>query len=147
MDFTLHVWRQKNSEEKGRIETYRINDVAPEMSFIEMLDKLNSELQENGEEPIAFDCDCLEGICGACSLTINGVAHGPERGTTTCQLHMRSFVDGDNIYIEPFRASAFPVIRDLVVDRSSLIESFKLVVLSRPTPEVLQMEMQFLFQK
>jgi len=119
MDFTLHIWRQKNPEDRGKLVTYGVSQISEGMSFIEMLDMLNEQLIDSGEEPVAFDCDCLEGICGACSLMINGVAHGPESGVTTCQLHMRSFRNGDHIYIEPWRASAFPVQRDLVVDRSS----------------------------
>lgn len=119
MEFTLHVWRQKDGSSPGRVETYRARNISPNMSFIEMLDIVNVELIEKGEEPIAFEADCLEGICGSCSLMINGIAHGPERATTTCQLHMRSFQDGDHIYIEPFRSRAFPVIKDLVVDRSA----------------------------
>jgi len=118
MDLTLHVWRQKDKKAKGKLVTYKANDITPEMSFIEMLDKVNVGLEESGDQPIAFDCDCLEGICGACSLVINGIAHGPEKGTTTCQLHMRKFKNGDQITIEPFRAKAFPVVKDLVVDRS-----------------------------
>jgi len=117
MNFTLHIWRQKNAGDRGKLVTYRVTDISEGMSFIEMLDTLNEQLIAKEEESIAFDCDCLEGICGACSLMINGVAHGPESGITTCQLHMRSFQDGDHIYIEPWRASAFPVIRDLVVNR------------------------------
>lgn len=119
MELTLNVWRQKGSKDRGRFETYKAHDISPDMSFIEMLEAVNRELQGKGEEPIAFDCDCLEGICGACSLMINGVAHGPEKGTTTCQLHMRHFHDGDHITIEPWRAGAFPVIRDLVCDRGA----------------------------
>lgn len=119
MDLTLNVWRQRSPKAQGEMVTYNISGVSPDMSFIEMLDKLNRDLVEKGIEPVAFDCDCLEGICGACSLMINGVAHGPERGTTTCQLHMRSFKDGDQITIEPWRARAFPVVKDLVVDRSA----------------------------
>lgn len=119
MDLTLHVWRQKNKNEPGRLVTYRATDISPSMSFFEMMEKLNIELEEKGEEPIAMAYDCLEGICGTCSLTINGVAHGPERGTTTCQLHMRSFKDGDHITIEPFRSAAFPILKDLVVDRTA----------------------------
>lgn len=119
MDLTLNVWRQKNASTPGRMETYRATDIDENMSFIEMLDVVNAQLAAKGEEPIAFDCDCLEGICGACSLMINGTAHGPESGTTTCQLHMRVFKDGDQITIEPWRAKAFPVIKDLVVDRSA----------------------------
>ena len=119
MDLTLKIWRQKNSAEKGKIVDYKISDVSPDMSFIEMLDVLNEDLVEKNEEPVAFDHDCREGICGMCSLQINGQPHGPDQGITTCQLHMRQFKDGDTIYIEPFRAKAFPIIRDLVVDRSA----------------------------
>jgi len=119
MNLTLKVWRQKNKSDKGKIVEYPVSDISPEMSFLEMLDVVNDQLIEKGEEPIAFDHDCREGICGACSLYINGEAHGPGRGVTTCQLHMRSFKDGDTIFIEPWRAKAFPVIKDLVVDRSA----------------------------
>jgi len=119
MNLTLKVWRQKNKSEKGKIVEYPVSDISPEMSFLEMLDVVNDQIIEKGEEPIAFDHDCREGICGACSLYINGEAHGPGRGVTTCQLHMRSFKDGDTIFIEPWRAKAFPVIKDLVVDRSA----------------------------
>jgi len=119
MNLTLKVWRQKGPEVKGKMETYPVSDVSPDMSFLEMLDVLNEELVEKGEEPIAFDHDCREGICGSCNLFIDGEPHGPMNRTTTCQLHMRSFKDGDTIHIEPFRAKAFPVIKDLVVDRSS----------------------------
>ena len=119
MDLTLKVWRQKSSADKGKLVTYEVKDVSPHQSFLEMLDVLNDQLVEKGEEPIAFDHDCREGICGTCSLYINGRAHGPGREITTCQLHMRSFKDGETIYIEPWRAKAFPVIKDLVVDRSS----------------------------
>ncbi len=118
MKLTLKIWRQENTSDKGGIHTYEVDDVSPDMSFLEMLDVLNEELNEKGEEPVAFDSDCREGICGACSLMINGDAHGPEV-TTTCQLHMRSFTDGETITVEPWRADAFPVIRDLVVDRSA----------------------------
>jgi succinate dehydrogenase / fumarate reductase, iron-sulfur subunit len=120
MKLTLHVWRQPNGRQAGRFETYPLHDVSPDMSFLEMLDTLNENLAQAGGDPIAFDHDCREGICGACSLVINGQAHGPDRETTTCQLHMRRFRDGDVISIEPFRANAFPVIKDLVVDRSAL---------------------------
>ena len=120
MRITLHVWRQKNSHAAGQMTRYQLDDVSPDESFLEMLDKLNEQLIEKGEEPVAFDHDCREGICGTCSLVINGVPHGPDRGTTTCQLHMRSFKDGDEIYIEPWRAKAFPVLRDLVCDRTAL---------------------------
>lgn len=119
MNLTLKIWRQKNAHDKGKMVDYKISDVSPDMSFLEMLDVLNSQLISKGEEPVAFDHDCREGICGSCSLYINGEAHGPDRGVTTCQLHMRKFKDGDTIYIEPFRATAFPVIKDLIVDRSA----------------------------
>jgi len=119
MNLTLKIWRQKNASEKGKMVDYQISDVSPDMSFLEMLDVLNTQLIESGDEPVAFDHDCREGICGSCSLYINGEAHGPDRLITTCQLHMRKFKDGDTIYIEPWRASAFPVIKDLIVDRSA----------------------------
>lgn len=119
MNLTLKIWRQKNSKEKGKMETYPVKDISPDMSFLEMMDVLNNQLIESGQDPVAFDHDCREGICGMCSMFINGEAHGPGRGITTCQLHMRSFKEGDTIYIEPWRAAAFPVIKDLVVDRSS----------------------------
>lgn len=120
MNLTLHVWRQTGPKSEGRLVRYEARDVEPEMSFLEMLDVVNERLIESGEEPIAFDHDCREGICGSCGMMINGVAHGPMRGTATCQLHMRSFKDGDEVYVEPWRARAFPIIRDLVVDRSAL---------------------------
>lgn len=119
MKLKLKIWRQKSARDKGRMVDYQIADVSPDMSFLEMLDVLNTQLIESGDEPVAFDHDCREGICGMCSLYINGEAHGPDRAVTTCQLHMRKFKDGDTIYIEPWRAKAFPVIRDLVVDRSA----------------------------
>lgn len=119
MKLSLHVWRQAGPNDTGRMEQITATDITEDMSFLEMLDKVNEDLIRDGKEPIAFDHDCREGICGMCSLMINGVAHGPESGTTTCQLHMRSFRDGDAIYIEPWRSRAFPVIRDLMVDRSS----------------------------
>ena len=119
MRLKLHVWRQKNATSPGRLANYDAHDISPDMSFLEMLDVVNEELIAKGEEPIAFDHDCREGICGMCSLMINGVAHGPEKGTTTCQLYMRKFKDGDDVVIEPWRARAFPVVRDLVVDRSA----------------------------
>ena len=119
MNLTLKIWRQKSANDKGQLVDYKISEVAPDMSFLEMLDVLNNQLIEKGESPVAFDHDCREGICGMCSLYINGEAHGPDRRVTTCQLHMRMFKDGDTIYIEPFRAKAFPVIKDLVVDRSA----------------------------
>jgi len=119
MKLTLKIWRQKNSQSMGGIVNYDIDDISPDMSFLEMLDVLNADLISKDEEPVSFDHDCREGICGSCSLFINGQAHGPDRRITTCQLHMRKFKDGDTIYIEPFRAKAFPVIKDLVVDRSA----------------------------
>ena len=119
MNLTLKVWRQKNSQEKGRMVDYKVTNISDHMSFLEMLDVLNEQLIEKGEEPVAFDHDCREGICGMCSLFINGEAHGPDRGVTTCQLHMRMFKDGDTITIEPWRATAFPVIKDLIVDRTA----------------------------
>lgn len=119
MDLTLHVWRQPSAKDTGRLETYEARDVSPEMSFLEMLDVVNERLTLEGKRPIAFDHDCREGICGSCGMMINGVAHGPQRGTATCQLHMRMFKDGDDIIIEPWRARAFPIIQDLVVDRSA----------------------------
>jgi len=120
MKLTLHIWRQKNDSERGVIETYIRENVSEDMSFLEMLDELNEDLIKEGKEPVAFDHDCREGICGACSLAINGQPHGPEAATTTCQLHMRKFKDGEELYIEPFRARAFPVLRDLVTDRVAL---------------------------
>ena len=119
MNLTLKIWRQKNSSEKGKIVSYDIENISPDMSFLEMMDVLNEQLTEKGIDPVAFDHDCREGICGSCSMFINGEAHGPDRLVTTCQLHMRKFKDGDTIHIEPFRANSFPVIKDLVVDRSS----------------------------
>lgn len=119
MNLTLKIWRQKNADDKGQMVDYAITNISPDMSFLEMLDVLNEQLINKGKDPVAFDHDCREGICGTCSLYINGEAHGPDRGVTTCQLHMRMFNDGETIYIEPFRAKAFPVIKDLVVDRSS----------------------------
>jgi succinate dehydrogenase / fumarate reductase, iron-sulfur subunit len=119
MNVTLKVWRQKNPKEEGRFETYEAKDVTPDMSFLEMLDVVNSGLVAQGKEPIAFDSDCREGICGMCSLVINGQAHGPDSGAATCQLHMRRFHDGETITVEPFRAKAFPLVRDLTVDRSA----------------------------
>ncbi|MFN3952550.1 MAG: succinate dehydrogenase/fumarate reductase iron-sulfur subunit [Thermaurantimonas sp.] len=119
MNLTLKIWRQSGPDDKGKIQTYKVADVNPDMSFLEMLDVLNEDLIARGEDPVAFDHDCREGICGMCSLYINGEAHGPGRGITTCQLHMRSFKDGDTITIEPWRAKAFPVIKDLVTDRSA----------------------------
>ena len=119
MNLTLKIWRQKNANDKGKMVDYQVSDISTDMSFLEMLDVLNNELIEKGDSPVAFDHDCREGICGMCSLYINGEAHGPGRKITTCQLHMRMFKDDDIIYIEPFRAKAFPVIKDLVIDRSA----------------------------
>jgi len=119
MRIKLHVWRQKNASSSGSFATYESSAISPDMSFLEMLDVINEELILKGEEPIAFDHDCREGICGACGVVINGKAHGPQARTTTCQLHMRSFRDGDEITLEPWRAAAFPVVRDLIVDRSA----------------------------
>ena len=120
MKFLLRVWRQANATSPGAMVDYEAADISPDMSFLEMLDVVNEQLTEHGDEPIAFDHDCREGICGMCSLMINGAAHGPMKGTATCQLHMRSFTDGHTIIVEPWRARAFPVIRDLIVDRSAL---------------------------
>ncbi|MDH4157522.1 MAG: succinate dehydrogenase/fumarate reductase iron-sulfur subunit [candidate division Zixibacteria bacterium] len=120
MNLTLHVWRQKNAQDKGRMEVYEARDVSPDMSFLEMLDVVNEDLVKKGIEPIHFDHDCREGICGACSLVINGIPHGGKKGCTTCELRMRNFKNGDTIYVEPFRAKAYPVIKDLTVDRSAL---------------------------
>jgi succinate dehydrogenase / fumarate reductase iron-sulfur subunit len=120
MRITLKVWRQSGPDAPGRFETYRADHVSPDMSFLEMLDVVNEDLIGAGKEPIAFDHDCREGICGSCSMVINGMPHGPHKATTTCQLHLRSFRDGDRITVEPFRAKAFPVVRDLAVDRSAL---------------------------
>jgi succinate dehydrogenase / fumarate reductase, iron-sulfur subunit len=119
MNFTLRVWRQKNAEDKGRFENYRVEDVPEDASFLEMMDILNETLIESDREPIVFDHDCREGICGACSLFVSGRAHGPKRAVTACQLFMRSFKDGETIIIEPWRAKAFPVLKDLMVDRSA----------------------------
>jgi len=119
MQLTLKVWRQDNPNDAGRFETYQATDLKDEMSFLEMLDAVNENLIEDGREPIVFDSDCREGICGTCGLMINGQAHGPQKGTTTCQLHMRKFRDGETVTIEPWRAAAFPVIKDLMVDRSA----------------------------
>ncbi|NRT13126.1 succinate dehydrogenase/fumarate reductase iron-sulfur subunit [Flavobacterium sp. 14A] len=119
MKLTLKIWRQKNAQDKGAMVDYQIDGIEPDMSFLEMLDVFNEDLMSKGGEPVAFDHDCREGICGMCSLYINGEAHGPDRGVTTCQLHMRMFKDGDTITIEPFRAAAFPVVKDLVVNRSA----------------------------
>ncbi len=119
MRIILHIWRQRNAGEKGRMVRYELPNVSEHMSFLEMLDVLNEELTMKGEEPVAFDHDCREGICGMCGAMVNGIAHGPLPGTTLCQLHMRHFKDGDELYLEPWRARAFPVVKDLVVDRSA----------------------------
>ena len=119
MQLTLKIWRQENAVSTGKMVSYQIDNVSPDMSFLEMMDVLNEELMIKGIDPVAFDHDCREGICGSCSMFINGEAHGPDRYVTTCQLHMRKFKDGDTIYIEPFRAKTFPVIKDLVVDRTA----------------------------
>lgn len=119
LDLTLKIWRQASADAKGEFKTYKLKDISTHMSFLEMLDVLNEQLIQEGEEPIAFDHDCREGICGMCSLMINGKAHGPDQGITTCQLHMRRFRSGETIAIEPWRATPFPVVKDLVVDRSS----------------------------
>ncbi|HEX6100650.1 MAG TPA: succinate dehydrogenase/fumarate reductase iron-sulfur subunit [Thermoanaerobaculia bacterium] len=120
MNLTLHVWRQKSHDAEGRLVEYKAENISPDASFLEMLDVVNERLTEKGEEPIHFEHDCREGICGSCGMMINGVAHGPMGGTATCQLHMRHFTDGETVYIEPWRARAFPVIKDLIVDRSPL---------------------------
>src|ERR1035437_9195761 len=120
LTLTLHVWRQKNAKDAGHFAEYAAKDISTEMSFLEMLDVVNEGLIRKGEDPIAFDHDCREGICGMCSIVINGHAHGPRERTTACQLHMRSFHDGDSITLEPWRAAAFPVQKDLIVDRSAL---------------------------
>ena len=119
MKLTVHVWRQRNPKAKGEFKKYNVDDVSPDSSFLEMLDQLNEDLQAKGEEAITFDHDCREGICGACGMVVNGIPHGPRKLTTTCQLHMREYRDGDEIWIEPWRATAFPVIKDLMVDRSA----------------------------
>ena len=119
MKLTLHVWRQPGPQARGRFETYAVEGIEPDMSFLETLDVLNEDLIHRGSEPVAFDHDCREGICGSCSIVVNGVPHGPQRATTTCQLYMRQFADGAEIWVEPWRARAFPVIRDLVVDRGA----------------------------
>jgi succinate dehydrogenase / fumarate reductase iron-sulfur subunit len=120
MKLTLHVWRQPSRTAPGKMVAYNLDGISPDMSFLEMLDTLNEQLIRKGEEPVAFDHDCREGICGSCAMMINGLAHGPEKATTTCQLHMRSFSDGATIYIEPWRAGPFPVVKDLVCDRGAL---------------------------
>jgi succinate dehydrogenase iron-sulfur subunit len=119
MKLQLHIWRQKDRHDAGRMETYAADNVSPDMSFLEMLDEVNERLIKEGKEPVAFDHDCREGICGSCSMVINGMPHGPEKGTTVCQLHMRKFSEGEHLFIEPWRAAALPVIRDLITDRSA----------------------------
>ena len=140
MNLTLKIWRQKGPQEKGKLVDYKVNDISGDMSFLEMMDVVNEQLINSGDEPVAFDHDCREGICGMCSLYINGEAHGPDRGVTTCQLHMRSFKDGDTIYIEPFRAAAFPVIKDLVIAYNKQEVLFQLTL-----QEIRRMLMQYLF--
>jgi succinate dehydrogenase / fumarate reductase iron-sulfur subunit len=138
MNLTLKVWRQKNKEDKGRFETYSVKNISSEMSFLEMFDVLNEELIHEGKDPIAFDHDCREGICGACSMYINGRPHGPWHANTTCQLHMRAYKDGDTIVVEPWRAKAFPVIKDLIVDRSSfdrIIQSGGFISVNTGSPQ------------
>jgi succinate dehydrogenase / fumarate reductase iron-sulfur subunit len=119
MNFTLRIWRQRNSSAEGRLVTYTVTEISPDASFLEMLDVLNTDLVARGEEPVAFDHDCREGICGSCGLVINGRAHGPNTGAATCEVRMRSFTDGDTITVEPWRAKPFPVIKDLIVDRTA----------------------------
>src|SRR4051794_39924712 len=119
MNLKIRIWRQKNATSEGKFVDYRLNDVSPDSSFLEMLDQLNEQLIGEGEEPVHFDHDCREGICGTCGVMINGIAHGPKAAVTTCQLHMRVFKDGDSILIEPWRSKAFPILKDLVVDRSA----------------------------
>ena len=120
LNLTLHVWRQTGANQPGGFKTYQANDITPHMSFLEMLDVVNEDLIERGEEPIAFDYDCREGICGACGMVVNGMAHGPQKLTTVCQLHMRQFQNGAEIWLEPWRAHGFPVVKDLIVDRTAL---------------------------
>jgi succinate dehydrogenase / fumarate reductase, iron-sulfur subunit len=120
MNFTLKVWRQKSRDDKGGFETYTVTEIPPDASFLEMLDVVNEQLIKGGREPIAFDHDCREGICGSCGLMINGRAHGPQRGVATCELRMRAFMDGDSITVEPWRAKPFPILKDLIVDRTAL---------------------------
>ncbi|MBW2582849.1 MAG: succinate dehydrogenase/fumarate reductase iron-sulfur subunit, partial [Deltaproteobacteria bacterium] len=119
MNLTLKIWRQSGPDRKGRLDTYPATDISTDMSFLEMLDVINEKLTLAGKDPIAYDHDCREGICGMCGAVVNGRAHGPEKGTTLCQLHMRHFSDGDTVVVEPWRAKAFPIIKDLVVDRSA----------------------------
>lgn len=131
LNLTLKIWRQKNAQTDGKFETYQVSGISTDMSFLEMIDVLNNRLIQEGDDPVAFDHDCREGICGMCSMYINGRPHGPNRGVTTCQLHMRSFKDGETITVEPWRASAFPVIKDLVVNRSAFDRIIAAGVLSQ----------------
>ena len=131
MNLTLKVWRQKNASDSGRFETYPVKNISSEMSFLEMIDVLNEELIKEGKDPIAFDHDCREGICGACSMYINGRPHGPWQANTTCQLHMRAYKDGDTIVVEPWRANAFPVVKDLVVDRSAFDRIIQAIAINK----------------
>ena len=139
MKIKLHVWRQKNAESKGAMESHQLDGISPDMSFLEMMDMLNEQLIEEGVEPVTFDHDCREGVCGACSMVIDGEAHGPKRETTTCQLYMRHFEDGAEVYVEPWRSAAFPIVRDLMVDRSAfdrIIQAggyLSLIHISEPT--------------
>lgn len=146
MKLKLKIWRQKNNQDKGGFQTYEV-EANEHMSFLEMLDVLNEDLISKKQEPVSFEHDCREGICGTCGMVINGQPHGPLQGTTACQLHMRFFKDGDTITIEPWRAKAFPVIKDLVVDRSALIASFRQVDLSASIPGKRRMPMPFLSKK
>lgn len=145
MNLKLKIWRQKNAKAQGEFKNYTVENISPDTSFLEMLDILNNDLIHKGEEPIVFDHDCREGICGMCSLHINGHAHGPDQDITTCQLHMRKFKDGDTIVIEPWRSKAFPVIKDLAVDRSAFDKILQVAVSSRLIPVVCLMQMLFLF--
>ena len=147
MNITLKVWRQDKRDSNGEFISYEVNNVTKDMSFLEMLDMLNNNLIRENKDPIAFDHDCREGICGTCGVMINGRAHGPLKGVTTCQLHMRSFNDGDSIIVEPWRAKSFPVIKDLVVDRTSLIGSWKKGDIFQLILEQPQMQIAFQLQR
>lgn len=138
MNITLRIWRQVEGAKKGAMVKYHVEDVSPDMSFLEMLDVLNEHLTLSGDDPVAFDSDCREGICGMCSLVINGIAHGPESLTAVCQLHMRHFSDGDIIDVEPWRSGSFPIVKDLVVDRSAMDRSFRPAATSLRLPELLR---------